>query len=51
MWKIQVRNITDIEGSGIFNLEGNTVDIIDDNIPPWEEVEEALEEADAPEGE
>ena len=37
-------NITDIKGSGIFDLEENKVDTIGDNLPPWLEVEEALEE-------
>ena len=46
---IQARKISDTEGSGIFDLEGNKVNIIDDNLLPWEEVEEALEEAEAPE--
>ena len=44
-------NITDIKGSRIFDLEENKVDIIHDYLPPWEEVEEVLEEAEAPEGE
>ena len=47
---IQERKITGIKGSGIFDLEENKVDAIDKNLPPWVEVEEALEEAEAPEG-
>ena len=50
MCPIQSKNITNIEGSGIFDLEENKVDIIDGNLPPWEEVEQDLEEAEAPEG-
>ena len=42
MCSIQSRKITEIEGSGIFELEENKVDTIDYNIPPWVEVEEAL---------
>ena len=42
-------NITDIKGSGIFDLEENKVNMIDRNLPPWIDVKEALEEAEAPE--
>ena len=48
-WPIQARNITNIEGSEIFDLEENNIDNVDKNLPPWVEVEEALEEAEAPE--
>ena len=47
---IQERKITDTEATGIFDLEENNVDIIDKNLLPWEEVEKALKEAEAPEG-
>ena len=50
MCPIQARKIKDIEGSGIFDPEENKVDTIDDSLPPWLELEEALEEAEAPEG-
>ena len=50
MCPTQARKITGVKGSGIFDLEENKVDMIDDNLPPWVEVEEALEEAEAPEG-
>ena len=45
-WSIQERKITDTEGSGIFDLEENKVDTIGKNLPPWVEVEEALEGAE-----
>ena len=45
------RKITGIEGSRIFDLEENNVDKIDNNLPTWVEAEEALEEAEALEGE
>ena len=44
---IQAINITGIEGSRIFYLEENKVDTIDNNLLPWVEVDEALEEAEA----
>ena len=50
MFPTQARKMTNIEGLGIFDLEENKVDIIDDNLLPQEEVEEALEDAEAPEG-
>ena len=49
-WPIQERKITGIKGSGIFDLEENKVDAIEKNLPPWVEVEETLEEAEAPKG-
>ena len=47
---IKSRNINGVEGSGIFYLEEKNIDTIDGNLPQWVEVDEALEEADAPEG-
>ena len=47
---IQARKIADIEGSGIFDLEENKVNTINNNISQWVEEEEDLEEAEATEG-
>ena len=39
--------ITGIEGSGICDLEEDKVDTINDNLPPWVEVDESLEGGDS----
>ena len=47
---IQARNITNIEGLGVFEQEENKVNNIDNNLPPWVEVEGGLEDSEASEG-
>ena len=47
MCPIQARKITNIEGSGIFDLELNKVDTTDNNIPPRVEIEEDMEDVEA----
>ena len=49
-WSVQARKITGIAGSEIFDLKENKVNTINNNLPSWVEVEEALEGEEAPEG-